>query len=77
MFSRMIVHRIEMYNEADLSFKFKDWENLADNPILGELIPPEFADECKAVVRVFVFSFARSSISSFPMFSFNVDSRPS
>jgi len=40
----------QMYNEADMTFKFRDWAHLVDNPIINELIPPWLADECKAVL---------------------------
>lgn len=40
----------EMYNEADMTFKFKTWEHLVGNAIVGELIPNEFKDEIEAVV---------------------------
>lgn len=39
-----------MYNEADMTFKFKTWEHLVGNAIVGELIPNEFKDEIEAVV---------------------------
>lgn len=40
----------QMYNEADMTFKFKTWEHLVGNAIIGELIPNEFKDEIEAVL---------------------------
>jgi len=37
----------QMYNEADLKFKFKSWENLVGNSLIKEFIPNQIADECE------------------------------
>jgi len=40
----------QMYNESDMSFKFKSWNNLVGNAIIGELIPNEISEECQSVL---------------------------
>jgi hypothetical protein len=40
----------QMYNEADLVFKFKTWENLVGNELLTKLIPNRIATECEQVM---------------------------
>jgi len=40
----------QMYNESDMSFKFKSWTQMAGNPIIGEIIPNEMKDECEAIL---------------------------
>jgi len=40
----------QMYNESDMTFKFKSWDHLAGNQVIGELIPKEFAEEVQSVL---------------------------
>jgi len=40
----------KMYNESEMSFKFKSWDHLVGNAIIGELIPDPLKDECEAIL---------------------------
>jgi len=41
----------QMYNESDMTFKFKSWNHLANNPVIGELVPKEFAEEVQSFLN--------------------------